>query len=299
MSDGSDEPGAAVAPLPADRIERLAVIGAGMLGWQIACVCLHRGFTVVLHDIAEAALTAARVNIADQLGAMTGGDDAVAAGALDRLVVTTDLAEAARDTDFVIEAAPESLPLKRELFAALDAIAPPPVILATNSSSIRSRLLADATTRPDRVLNLHFLNRPWQRPYVEVMTCGQTSATSLTTAAGLGRRLGLHTVVVQGEVTGFVFNRVWRAIKRECLAQLARGAASVEDLDAACVIGLGMPEGPFRMMDRVGLDVVLAIEDQCHAETGDPADAPPAFLREMVAAGRLGRKSSRGFYDYT
>jgi 3-hydroxybutyryl-CoA dehydrogenase len=288
----------AVAPIPAERIRRLAVVGAGTLGWQIACLGLARGFMVGLHDLRPEALATACERIEAQLAVLAGGEAPPPPDAPAVLTATTDLATAVGAAEFVVESVPEAAPLKREVFAALDRLAPPSTILATNSSSFRSRLLADATGRPDRVLNFHFLNFPWRRRYVEIMTCGRTSAASLATAEGLGRRLGLAAVVLRGEVTGFLYGRVWRAVKREALAQLARGIAAPEEIDLACRIGLGMADGPLAMMDRIGLDVVLAIEEHYHAETGDPADAPPALLRELVAAGHLGRKTGRGIYDY-
>jgi 3-hydroxybutyryl-CoA dehydrogenase len=298
-ASSASEAGPAVEPVPAERIARLAVVGAGTLGWQIACLGLARGFTVGLHDIQPAALATARARIAAQLVELAGAGAPPADAALARLTTATELAEVAGQADFVIESVPESVPLKRSVFAALDRLAPPAAILATNSSSFRSRLLADATGRPDRVLNYHFFNFPWRRRYVEIMTCGRTSAASLAAAEGLGRRLGLAAVVLRGEVTGFLYGRIWRAVKREALAQLTRGIASPEEIDLACQIGLNMPEGPLRMMDRIGLDVILAIEEHYYAESGDPSDAPPACLRELVAAGHLGRKTGRGFYDYT
>jgi 3-hydroxybutyryl-CoA dehydrogenase len=298
MPDGAVEARPAVAPVPAERIARLAVVGAGTLGWQIACLGLARGFEVALCDREPAALPVAAGRIAEQLAALAPETGRPAGELLARLGRTTDPAAAAGAADFVVESIPESVPLKRALFAELDRLAPPACILATNSSSIRSRLLADATGRPDRVLNFHFLNFPWRRRYIEIMSCGRTSPASLAAAEGLGRRLGLYTVVLSGEVTGFLYGRIWRAIKREALAQATRGLASVEAIDTACQIGLGMGEGPLRLMDRIGLDVVLAIEEHYHEESGDPADAPPALLRELVAAGHLGRKTGRGFYTY-
>ncbi|MCC6625861.1 MAG: 3-hydroxyacyl-CoA dehydrogenase family protein [Chloroflexi bacterium] len=288
----------AVTPAPAEAIARLAVIGAGTLGWQIACLGLARGFTVALHDVAEPALARARDQITAQLAALAAsGDSRAPAEALAVLTTTTDLTVAAGMADFIIESVPESVPLKQAVFAALDRVAPPAAILATNSSSFRSRLLADATTRPDRVLNFHFVNFPWRRPYLEIMTCGATSAASLATVAGLAERLGLRPVVLRGEVTGFLYGRIWRAVKREAIAQLERGIATAEEIDLACQIGMNMPDGPLRMMDRIGLDVILAIEEHYAAESGDPRDAPPAIVQTLVAAGHLGRKTGRGFYD--
>lgn len=291
--------GGSVAPVAAEHITRLAVIGAGTLGWQIACLALARGFTVALHDTQPTALPPAQARITRQLAELLPAGEAAVAAALARLTATTDLAAAIATAELVIEAVPEVVDLKRQVFAQLDRLAPPAAILATNSSSMRSRLLADATGRPDRVLNMHFFNFPWRRNFVEIMSCGQTSTESLATTAGVGRRLGMTAVVLRGEVTGFLYGRIWRAIKREALAQLERGIAAADEIDTACRIGLNMPEGPLRMMDRVGLDVILAIEEHYYGETGDPADLPPAILRQLVTRGDLGRKTGRGFYDYT
>jgi 3-hydroxybutyryl-CoA dehydrogenase len=288
------------APADAPPVARLAVVGAGTLGWQIACLALAHGLPVALTDLHPPALATAQARINTQLASLaSSGAWPLAATGLARLTLTPSLAQAVHDADLVIEAIPEVVALKRALFTDLDRLAPPDALLATNSSSFRSALLADAISRPERVLNMHFSNFPWQRRFLEIMSCGQTTAANLARAAALGEHLGLYTVVLRGEVTGFLYGRIWRAVKRECLSQLARGLASVEAIDMVCAIGLGMPEGPFRRMDRIGLDVILAIEEHYYAESGDPADAPPAFLRQMVADGQLGRKTGRGFYDYT
>jgi 3-hydroxybutyryl-CoA dehydrogenase len=215
-----------------------------------------------------------------------------------RVRVTTDLAEGVADADLVIEAVPEQLDLKRAVFGEIDRVCPPRTILATNSSSFRVSHIEDATGRPDRVLNTHFYTPVWQRPLVELMRGSATSDETVGRVGRFARSVGVTPLMVQKESTGFLFNRVWRAIKRETLHLVDEGVATVDDVDRAWMICIGMPIGPFGLMDMVGLDVVLDIERVYHAESGDPRDAPPRLLTDKVAAGELGVKAGRGFYRY-
>ena len=194
---------------------------------------------------------------------------------MERIRASTDLAEGVGDVDLVIEAVPERLDLKRAVFAELDRVCPPRTILATNSSSFRVSQIEDATGRPDRVLNTHFYPPVWQRPMVELMRGAATSDETVGRVGRFARSVGLTPLMVQKESTGFLFNRVWRAIKRETLHLVDEGVATVDDVDRAWMICMGMPIGPFGLMDMVGLDVVLDIEQVYHAESGDPRDAPP------------------------
>lgn len=279
----------------------VAVLGAGTMGWQISLQCATHGLATWLTDSAPPALVRARKEIGAKL------DEWVAEGRLSReeraatlgrLHLSPDLAETVAGAELVIEAIVEEVPAKRTLFATLDQRCPPEVILATNSSSIRSRLLADATHRPDKVLNLHFLRRPWDRPILEVMSCGQTSDETLARGAAFARQLGLVPIRVRKEATGYVFNRLWRAVKKEALFMAREGIAPIEDIDRAFILGFGTKAGPFMLMDQVGLDVTRDIERQWYAESGDERDQPPEFLETWVQEGRLGVKSGRGFYTY-
>jgi 3-hydroxybutyryl-CoA dehydrogenase len=198
----------------------------------------------------------------------------------------------------VLEAVPERMELKRELYPLISRNAPENAILATNSSSFRSGLLADVTKRPERLMNMHFLNHPWQRPAVELMTSGYTDEALLGKAYRFLRDSGLRPVIVQGESTGFLFNRIWRAVKKESLKVVAEGHGVPEDVDRFWCMSTGLKLGPFALMDRVGLDVVLDIERHYASESGDPKDEPPEFLVKMVEQGRLGLKTGHGFYEY-
>src|SRR5918997_4497600 len=201
-------------------VRTVAVIGAGTMGWQIGLQCATRGLVAQLTDFSPAAVERALRQAGKKL------DEWVDAGklrveeraeALKRLRPAGDLLGAVEGVDLVIEAIVEEVPAKRALFAELDRLCPPWVILATNSSSIRSRLLADATGRPGKVLNLHFLRRPWDPPVLEIMSCGQTSEETLAAGAAFARHLGLVPIHVRKEATGYVYNRLWRALKKEAL----------------------------------------------------------------------------------
>ena len=286
-----------------ERIERVAIVGAGTMGRQIALQIARHGVSVAIFDTDPAALARARRAQAETIrGWLAAGlaleqdrpADVVAA----HLRYEADLGAAVRDADLVIEAVPERVELKRVAFGQLDEWCRDGAILATNSSSIRISLLEDATARPGQCANFHFYNPVWDKPLVEV---GGGSATTPETIAALmafGRRIGLLPLRVRRESTGFIFNRVWRAIKKETLKVVDSGVASHEDVDRAFMTMYQTPQGPFGLMDEIGLDVVRDIEEHYARESGDPADLPPPVLTERVARGDLGVKTGRGFYQY-
>jgi len=284
-----------------DEIKKICVVGAGTMGHQIALQCAVHNYDVHLVDNSKDALAKAQEKIRKVLeeGASRGeiSSDSMQK-ALSRISCTTALEKAAGDADFVIEAVSEDVEIKRQVFSQLDRICPSHAIFATNSSSIRCSLLADATRRPEKVVNMHFLHPIWVRPLVEVMGSPDTSEESIRTTVELGKRIGLTPVVVNGEVTGYIFNRLWRAIKKAALHIVDKGYASVEDVDRAFMIGIPAPFGPFMGMDAVGLDVILAIEEQWYKESGDESDKPPKILVEKVRKGELGVKTGKGFYQY-
>jgi 3-hydroxybutyryl-CoA dehydrogenase len=288
------------ALMNADRNCVIAVIGAGTLGSQIAFTMAALGHHEVrLFDVSREAVNNARARMNGWLHAVNTKDrEATSNSDLERLLSTPDsLEQSLESAELVIEAIPEDLEMKRSLFARLSRLTPD-AVLATNSSSLKSRFLADVTSRPDRLLNLHFFLEPWKRNVVELMTCGQTDDAIMTWVAQTMRSAGLHPIVVKHESTGFLFNRIWRAVKREVLRVIAEDVGSPEDIDRMWKVIFEAPVGPCEMMDGIGLDVVLAIE-RLYAETnGDPGDEPPAFLQEWVKSGRLGKKAGRGFFTY-
>jgi 3-hydroxybutyryl-CoA dehydrogenase len=282
-------------------IDTVCIVGAGFMGAQIGLQCAVHGYRVWLVDTSEEALVqAARVHGLElerrvEKGRITALDKA---GILDSIGLTTDLAEGVSAADLVIEAIPERLEVKREVFRRLDDLCPARTILATNSSSIRVSRIEDATRRPDKVLNLHFYGPVWERPMVDIQRGTQTSDATFEQGRAFVHSIGCTPLLVQRESTGFVFNRVWRAVKRECLHLVDDGVASFEDVDRAWMIFNGAPLGPFGLMDMIGLDVIRDIEQVYYGESGEERDAPPRLLLEKIERGELGVKTGKGFYEY-
>ncbi len=282
------------------RQEPVAIIGAGTMGWQIALQLAAHGVPVKLYDRDPQVLNVALERIREE-GATLANHNLLPVGgtdAMDRVEPAQSLAQAVEDCWYVVEAIPERMELKRRLFAELSDVASPETVLATNSSSFRSAHLVSSTGQPERLMNSHFYNVPWQRSGVELMTCGVTDPAHIDRVAKFLRGCGLVPVIARAESTGFVFNRVWHAVKRESLKVVAEGVASPEEVDRLWCLSMQAEIGPFAMMDRVGLDVVLDIERHYADQSGNPDDDPPALLVEMVKRGELGRKSGRGFYRY-
>lgn len=280
--------------------DAVAIIGAGTMGWQIALQLAAYGSAVRLHDRSREALGRALGTIAREAPRLTAAGllPGEPVDAIDRIYPAASALDAVETAWLVIEAIPERIELKRALFAELSAATPPEVVLATNSSSYKSRELAGVTRHPERLLNAHCYGLPWRRSGVELMTCGATDPARIEQVAAFLRRSGLVPFVVRGESTGFIYNRIWHVIKQESLRVVAEGLATAEEVDRLWCLGMGTPQGPFAMMDRVGLDVVRDIERHYAAESGRPEDEPPAFLDDLIAEGRLGQKAGRGFYDY-
>lgn len=282
-------------------MEQVTVIGAGAMGRQIALQCALRGFAVVLHDSRAEALGDALAFFRQYLeGRITKGKlsppdrDA----ALARLRTSSELAEAARNADVVIEAIVEQFEPKAALFGQLDALCPPDALLATNSSNIRGSRLAEVTQRPGQVLNLHFFNPALVMELVEVVVHPAVPEAVIERAMDFCRRIGKTPVLMRKEVPGFIVNRIFRALTREAVSLLENGYASAEDIDLAVVKGLGHPMGPLRLLDSTGIDVSYLARLDEFQETGVEAAKPNALLKQMYERGEFGKKSGKGFYDY-
>jgi len=217
-------------------------------------------------------------------------------GAPGHIVLCDNVEAAVANVGLVIEAVPEQLELKREIFVALDRLAPVDAVLGSNSSSYPTSQVIEALTHPERVLNTHFYMPPLQNA-VELMSCGVTRPELIEALMDVLPRFGLEPYHVQRESIGFIFNRIWAAIKRESLAVVADGVATPKDVDRIFQSVLRSAEAPFRLMDKVGLDVVLDIEEHYAAAKGHASEGPLALLRGYVQEGRLGQKTGRGFYD--
>jgi len=282
--------------LPQDVDQRpVAVVGAGTLGRLIATVFAAGGSDVRLFDTSAEQLEAGRDHV-EQHAAEVGEALDVHPDRTGGVEAVDDLARAADRAWLIIESVPERVDLKVKVFGELDRLAADDAVLATNSSSLPSRLVIDEVQRPERVLNMHF-QQPPQLNAVELMTCGETDPAVIDALMERLPQFGLAPFHVRVESDGFIFNRIWAAIKRECLMVVEEGVATPEDVDEMWRIFTRPGIPPFRLMDRVGLDVVLAIEEH-YAEVRDGIpESPRALLRHMVDEGRLGTKSGGGFYD--
>lgn len=282
----------------------MGIVGAGTMGAGIAQVALEGGWDVVLSDPVPGALDAARRRIADGLtrrSARAVPDpnqrDGFVAGYLARLRAAVTPAEAASGAQLVIEAALEDLELKRKVFASLDQAADPGTILATNTSALSVSDIADRTTHPDRVVGLHFFNPAPVLPLVEVVAGARSAGWAVERAAGIVEGWG-KTAIRVADVPGFIVNRVNRPYTLEPLRLLHAGMGSVESIDGA-LTAAGFPMGPFALMDLIGLDVNLAAARGLFEASGRPPRFRPSPIQEeLVAAGRLGRKTGEGFYRY-
>jgi 3-hydroxybutyryl-CoA dehydrogenase len=283
------------------RIEKVLVAGAGAMGAQIAMVSALAGHEVALYDVDQAQLDRAREHLRERMAAQVakGRRSADEVGhAFGRLSTITTLDAAAADVDLVIEAIVEKLPVKRDLFQQLDALAPSHTILASNSSSFVPSSMGTATERPDRFLNLHFFNPALVMKCVEVVRGPDTSDATVASALGYVERLGKTAVVLDREIPGFVANRLLGAVRDEAIRLYEGGYADIEAIDTAARTALGYPMGPFELMDLTGIDIGYLTKTARHEETGDPADAPSATVTALVEQGHLGRKTGRGFYTY-
>ncbi len=280
-------------------IKIVGVIGAGTMGNGIAQVFAQAGFSVRLVDVAQPMLDRARASIAKSLarfvekGTLTAADsDATMA----RIATTTTL-DRLVDADFVVEAIVENADAKRALFTSLDAIAKPEAILASNTSSISITLIAAATTRPDRVLGMHFMNPVPLMTLVEMIRGQATSDESMRVASELCVALG-KTPVEAADYPGFIANRILLPMINEAIYAVMEGVGTPDAIDTVMKLGMRHPMGPLALADFIGLDVCLAILTVLHEGLGDPKYRPCPLLRRMVAAGQLGRKSGQGFFAY-
>lgn len=283
-------------------IQKIAVVGAGAMGRQIALQCALSGFETALNDSNRKALEAAQEFYRDYLagrvakGRLTEAE-ADAGGA--RLHLTTELKDAVADADLVIEAIVEQFEPKAALLRTLDTLCKPDCVLATNSSNMRGSRLAAETGRPGKVLNLHFFNPALVMQLVEVVAHEAVPEAEIERMLRFCRDIGKTPVLMRKEVPGFIVNRIFRALTREAVSLYERGYASAEDIDTAVTKGLGHPMGPLRLLDTTGIDVSYLARQDEYNETGDESAKPNEILREMYERGEWGKKTGKGFYDYS
>ena len=275
------------------------MVGVGLMGSGIAEVCAKAGYTTLVRELNDELLARGQQRIERSMGtAVERGklDAAERDAALQRVTGTTALEDFAA-CDLVIEAATENPDIKKKTFLQLDRICPPHAILASNTSSIPIIQMATATRRPDRVLGMHFMNPVPVMPLIEYVRTLTTSDETLGLARGFGESLGKR-IIVSKDRAGFIVNFLLVPYLTEAVRMLEQGFASKEDIDVGMMLGTSYPMGPFTLLDFVGLDTTLFIADILFDEFKDPRFAAPTLLRQMVAAGYLGRKAGRGFYNY-
>ncbi|MET9328047.1 3-hydroxyacyl-CoA dehydrogenase family protein [Tsukamurella sp. NPDC003166] len=272
----------------------VAVFGAGTLGRRIAMMLASRGGLVRIYSrSAETAAEAVRYVEETLPGVLK----ARGSGAAGTVVPVTDVAEALDDAWLAIETVPERLDVKKAMWSAIDAAAAPDTIFATNSSSYPSRLMADAVSDRTRLCNLHFYMPPAANG-ADLMSDGETDPEVLATLQRILPEFDVHPFIAHRESTGFIFNRVWAAIKRESLAVVEEGVAEPASVDALFRLNMGAPIGPFQLMDAVGLDVVLDIEEHYAQQHPNLPTGPRELLRRYVDEGKLGVKTGEGFYRH-
>ena len=281
-------------------IERMAVVGAGQMGAGIAQVAAQAGIEVMLADATPELARRGHEKIAGALGKLvekgkvSAGDRAAL---LARIRPVERLEDCAR-AQLLIEAVVEIEAAKREIFGRADGILPPESLLASNTSSISITRLAAATRRPEKFVGMHFMNPPPVMQLVEIIRGLQTAEATYRTAVDLAKRFGKTTVTAKDR-PGFVVNRILIPLLNEACFALEEGLASAEDIDTGVRLGLNHPMGPLTLADFIGLDTCLSIAEVLHRELGDDKYRPAPILRQYVAAGWLGRKAGRGFYDYS
>lgn len=283
-----------------DAIRKVGVLGCGLMGSGIAEACATAGYATVVREVTDELCARGRANIEKSLGRAVERGKRTAEerdAGLKRLSFTTRL-EDLRDCDLIVEAVVEDIKTKIEMFRALDGMLPPRTIFASNTSSISITEMAAATRRADRMLGLHFFNPVPVMKLVEVIRTVLTSEETFETAMAFVRSLGKDPVVCR-DTPGFLVNRLLVPYLLDSIRALESGVATVSDLDKAMTLGCGHPMGPFTLADFVGIDTLYRIAEVMYNDFRDPRYAAPPLLKQMVLAGYLGKKSGKGFYDYS
>ncbi len=281
-------------------VKKPFVIGAGIMGAGIGQLCAQKGYDVIVSDISDEIIGGARAKVSKGLqrrvekGKISQEDmDSV----LSRISWTTDL-ELAGDSDFVIEAVLENIDLKKEIFQKLDSLCAADTIMATNTTALSVSEIAAATSRPEKIIGMHFFNPAVIMKLVEIIRGDQTADETVTAAKEFTEKLGKVPVVTFKEAPAGIVSRVLSGLLNEAAVVYADGIASPQDIDEAMKLGAGLPMGPLALIDMIGLDIHLAKMETLYKKLNDERYKPPDIIRQMVTEGKLGKKSGEGFYKY-
>lgn len=283
-----------------DTIQSICVLGAGTMGHGVAHVAAMAGYQTTLFDVSDDALAKGMASIKANLDKGVEKGKVSAAdrdGALERLQSSSSLSQAAASANLVIEAVPEKLDLKRSLFSELDGICSESTIFASNTSSLSIAKISEGLKRPQAFLGMHFFNPVHIMALLEIVVHEGTSDDVLASAKAVGERMGKTSIVVK-DFPGFATSRLGVVLGLEAIRMVEQGVASAQDIDTAMELGYRHPMGPLKLSDLVGLDVRLGIAEYLHRELASEAFRPPQLMRDMVAAGKLGKKSGQGFYSW-
>ena len=282
------------------EVKKPFVVGVGIMGAGVGQLCAQKGYDVTVVDTSEEIVEKAKAKVSAGLsrriekGKITQEDmDSV----LSRMSWSTDL-ELAKDSDFVVEAIFENIEVKKEMFQKLDSICSPETILASNTTALSISEIASATSRPDKVIGMHFFNPAVIMKLVEIIRGDETSDETIETAKEFAEKLGKVPIVMAKEAPAGIVSRVLGGLLNEATAVYADGIASAEDIDEAMKLGAGLPMGPLALIDMIGLDIHMAKMETLYGKLKDERYKPPEIIKKMVAEGKLGKKSGEGFYKY-